>query len=420
MRFDMAGLRGVRVHPAGFLLIDARPTRTGIFRYRRPDGSVRTEYRPPEEVSRTDSLTTLRGASVTDLHPAEGRVSPQNVQALEVGSVTDAHMDGLHVVAELVVKRADAIEAVRAKKRVELSCGYHCDFDATPGTTSDGERYDGVQRNIRYNHVALLPAGTARGGPDCAMRLDANDAVLVDDVLLDAPNADQDGRSEERADQGDPPMRKIVIKGISFDAPEQTAQAVESQLTEDKQRLDAATAELATAKKTGETLTSELERTKAKADALQADLDKEKKLRTDASDPAKLRDLVKARVALERSATKVLGEEHNLTLDSLSDREIQEKVILHVHKDAKLEDKSPDYVAARFDSVVESHEPDERERGVDDARRRIDPPRQSERRDVRDERRDRDDDDEKNAIRTDATFRRRLGGAYREDLSVTR
>ena len=415
----MAGLRGVRLHPAGFLLIDARPTRTGIFRYRRPDGSVRAEYRPQDEVSRADSLTTLRGASVTDLHPAEGRVSPQNVHTLEVGTVTEAHMDGLHVVAELVVKRADAIEAVRAKKRVELSCGYHCDFDATPGSTPAGEHYDGVQRNIRYNHVALLPAGTARGGPECAMRLDANDAVLADDVLLDATNADQDGRSEQRADQGDPPMRKIMIKGISFDAPEQTAQAVESQLTEDKQRLDAITAELTAAKKTGETLTSDLERTKAKADALQADLDKEKKLRTDASDPAKLRELVKARVALERSATKVLGEQHDLTFDSLTDREIQEKVILHVHKDAKLDEKSLDYVAARFDSVVESHEPDERESGVDSARRRIDPPRETQRQSTRDERRDRDDD-EKNAIRTDASFRKRLGGAYREDLSVTR
>lgn len=411
----MAGLRGVRLHPAGFLLIDARPTRTGIFRYRRPDGSVRAEYRPPDEVSRIDSLTTLRGASVTDLHPKEGKVSPVNVRELEVGTVTEARMDGAYVVAELVVKRADAIDAVRAKKRVELSCGYHCDFDPTPGTTPAGERYDGVQRNIRYNHVALLPAGTARGGPDCAMRLDATDAVLADDVLLDAP-ADQDSRSETRADQGDPPMRKIVIKGISFDAPEQTAQAVESQLAEDKQRIDSAAADLDGAKKKTGELTSELERTKAKADALQADLDKEKKLRTDASDPVKIRELVKARVALERSATKVLGESHDITFDSLSDREIQEKVILHVHKDAKLEGKSADYVAARFDSVVESHQPGDGERGIDEARRRIDPPQDDHR-----ERRDRREDDaDKNAVRTDASFRKRLGSAYREDLSVTR
>ncbi len=416
MRFDMAGLRGVRMHPAGFLVIDARPTRTGIFRYRRADGTVRAEYRSPEEVARADSLTTLRGASVTDLHPATGRVSPQNVHELEVGSVTDARMDGAFVHAELIVKRHDAIEAVRAKKRVELSCGYQCDFDPTPGTTPEGERYDGVQRNIRYNHVALLPAGTARGGPECALRLDANDAVLAEDLVDD----DQGRAPEERRDQGDPPMRKIVIKGISFECPDQTASAVETAMAEDKQRLDALGAEVSTHKQKADALNSDLERAKAKADALQADLDKEKKLRTDAADPSRIQALVQARVAIERSATKVLGETSSLKLDSLSDREIQEKVILHVHKDAKLDGKSADYVAARFDSVVESHKPDDgHDTGLDEARRRVDPPRTGDARsDRREERDDRDDD--KRAARTDAGFRKLLGGAYREDLSVTR
>lgn len=413
MRFDRAGLRGVRVHPAGFLLVDARPTRTGIFRYRRADGSERAEYRPPEEVAHADSLTTLRGASVTDLHPSVGRVSPENVASLEVGTVTEARMDGPFVAAELVVKRADAIEAVRTKKRVELSCGYSCDFDPTPGTTPTGERYDGVQRRIRYNHVALLPAGTARGGPECALRLDQNDAVLVDGMLLDdARDEDSDRPTDERADQGDRPMRKITIKGISFEAPEQTAQAVESVLDETKQRMDALTQELTTTKQRADGLTSELERTKAKVDALTADLQKEKELRADATDPQKVQAAVAARVALERSALRILGEEFKC--DGLSDREIQEKVITHVHRDARLEGKSADYVAARFDSVIESHRADE---GLDETRRRIDPPKKGGE-EAPDERKDRGDDS--GGARTDQAFRKRLAAAYREDLSVTR
>jgi uncharacterized protein len=391
MRFDMAGLRGVRMHPAGFLLVDARPTRAGIFKYRRPDGTVRAEYRPPDEVSRTDSLTTLRGASVTDLHPAAGKVSPDNVHQLEVGTVTDVRMDGAFVVAELVVKRADAIEAVRQKKRVELSCGYQCDFEATPGVTPSGERYDGVQRNIRYNHVALLPSGTARGGPECAMRLDANDAVL-DDGLVDATDS-PDGT---RADAG-VPMSKIVLNGVSYEAPEQTAQAVHVVFGEQKSRLDS--------------LTSDLERQKAKADALQADLDKEKQLRTDALDPQKIAAAVQARVALERSALKVLGDEFKC--DGLSDREIQEKVVLHVHKDAKLDGRSPDYVAARFDSVVETFKPDDKG-DLDDKRKKVDPPK-GERADAGDKH---DDKGEPGAIRTDSDFRKRLATGWREDLSA--
>lgn len=431
MRYDSAELRGVRVHPAGFLIVDARPTRTGVFKYRRADGTIRREYRPPEEVSRLDSITTLRGASVTDLHPPAGVVTPHTVRELEVGTVTEARMDGEFVTAELVVKRADAIELIRKKERVELSCGYKQRYDATPGKTPSGEPYDGVQRDIRYNHVALLPKGVARGGSECALRLDADDAVLVDEL----EGQGRDDGSERRADEGDPPMRKIVIKGISFDAPEQTAQAVEAVMTEDKQRLDSMTAELTTLRTKSGELTTELEKTKAKLDTAQADLDKEKKLRTDAADPAKIQAAVQARVALERTATRVLEDAYRqdglsdkelkekLRFETLSDRELQERVILQVHKDAKLEGKSADYVAARFDSVVESYEPEQR--GIDDARRRIDPPRDEptrrERYDARDDRRQRQDDDgDKNGIRNDVTFRKRLGSAYREDLSVTR
>ncbi|KKL41024.1 hypothetical protein LCGC14_2367830, partial [marine sediment metagenome] len=41
---------------------------------------------------------------------------------------------------------ADAIRNIEAGK-VQLSCGYSCDFDPTPGEI-DGEKYDGIQRNI--------------------------------------------------------------------------------------------------------------------------------------------------------------------------------------------------------------------------------------------------------------------------------
>lgn len=403
----------MRLHPAGFLIVDARPTRSGVFKYRRPDGTIRREYRPPDEVSRLDSLTTLRGASVTDLHPVAGNVTPQTVHELEVGTVTEARMDGAYVVAELVVKRADAIELIRQKKRVELSCGYAQKFDPTPGKTPEGEPYDGVQRNIRYNHVALLPRGTARGGAECSLRLDADDAVLVDG----ADDNESTERSEDRADEG-APMRKIIIKGISFEAPEQTAQAVESVLTEDKTRLDS--------------LTSELERAKAKVDSLTADLDKEKTLRTDAMDPKKVAAAVAARVSLERSAAKVLEGtlrtdsakdkdiEEQLRFDGLTDREIQERVILSVHKDAKLKDRSADYVTARFDSVVESYKPESsesREDGIDRSRRNIDPPTEDERRDTREDRSDKrgKGQDGETGIRTDSDFRKKLGTAWRSD-----
>jgi len=43
-----------------------------------------------------------------------------------------------------------------------LSMGYTTDIDWTAGVTPKGEAYDGVQRNIRANHLAFVPQ--ARGG----------------------------------------------------------------------------------------------------------------------------------------------------------------------------------------------------------------------------------------------------------------
>lgn len=378
-RYDASPLRGARVHPAGFLVVDARPTRVGVFRYRQPDGSVRSEYRPPEEVFHVDSLESLRGASVTDLHPRNDAgnvdVSPDNVSALEVGTVTAVSSgNGRFVHSELTLKRRDALELVRGGKRSELSCGYRCRYDATPGVSPDGEAYDGVQRDIRYNHVALLPRGQARGGEGLTMRLDATDAEMVG--LL----SDNEGADQARSDGGG--MKKIKINGVWYEVSEQVAQAYEVDSAAQQARLDS--------------LTSDLEKVKAERDAKAADLAKEVQLRTDAQDPKKISEAVAARVSLERAATKILGDE--VKLDGLSDREIREMAILASQKDAKLEGKSNDYVSARFDAVVESFVP---EVGAVKTRIALD-----------DKSENRKDSKETPAPTTEASFREKIANAW--------
>lgn len=52
--------------PQDFLRVQARLTKTGVFKYHDS-----REYRGEEEVFRTDSLESVKGAPVTDLHPSE-------------------------------------------------------------------------------------------------------------------------------------------------------------------------------------------------------------------------------------------------------------------------------------------------------------------------------------------------------------
>ncbi|MEI6805588.1 MAG: DUF2213 domain-containing protein, partial [Myxococcaceae bacterium] len=68
-RFDFVGTtQALETTSQGFVRVDARLTRTGIFTYHQ-DGKVTRELRLPEEVFRSDSLKSIAGAPVTDLHP---------------------------------------------------------------------------------------------------------------------------------------------------------------------------------------------------------------------------------------------------------------------------------------------------------------------------------------------------------------
>lgn len=174
-RYDTAGIEASSVErtPQGGLRIPARLTRTGVLEYRLTDGTMRREYRPADEVFRDYSMRTLEDAPVTHLHPLEGRITVDNHSLLSKGHVRDIRADGDFVVATVVAQDSVVVGLVEQRSLVELSCGYDADLDATPGVTPDGDPYDVVQRNIRYNHVALLPEGHGRAGPDVRLRLDA-------------------------------------------------------------------------------------------------------------------------------------------------------------------------------------------------------------------------------------------------------
>jgi len=172
-RYDVATLGNAERTPQGFLRVPAYLTRAGILEYKRHDGTTVRELRPASEVFAPKSLATLRAAPVTDLHPTE-MVSPKNVRSLSIGHVSEdvQRADGDLVAGALTLQAETAIAAVESGARRELSCGYRCRIDATPGTF-EGKPYDQVQRDIVYNHVALGPRNWGRAGREIALRIDS-------------------------------------------------------------------------------------------------------------------------------------------------------------------------------------------------------------------------------------------------------
>jgi hypothetical protein len=224
-RYDFQTLRSPRRTSQGFLRVDGFLTRAGVFEYRRADGSTVRELRPPDEVFKADSMATLRGAPVTDLHPSE-MVKPSNARTYSIGFVgEDVRREGNRVAGSKTIMDGAAIALVENGDRRELSCGYDCARDDTPGRwngddygphVTDGEPYDAVQRDIVYNHVAIGPSGWARGGRDLAMRMDgASHQVNRDDraavEVHDDDGDDLDDDEREDSDEAPAWMQPLAI-----------------------------------------------------------------------------------------------------------------------------------------------------------------------------------------------------------------
>ena len=170
----------IRRTPQGGILANSRPTRVGVLTYNYPGGKQLREFRPPEEVFHPDSLSTLAGAPLTVGHPKTnaGLISPQTWKEEACGHVgDDVRQDENFVAVTARVLDAKAVDRVESKELTEMSCGYTADLQMVPGVF-EGQRYDAIQRNIRYNHVALLPPGAGRAGPEVGIRLDS----AVEDV----------------------------------------------------------------------------------------------------------------------------------------------------------------------------------------------------------------------------------------------
>jgi len=330
-RLDFGRLGKVQRTPQGGIRVPAKLTRTGIFVYRKADGTERRELRPAEEVFHADSLATLAGAPVTDLHPV-GMVGPQNWRKLSVGHVGEhVEQDGRFVSAKLAIQDATAIEAVDRGDRSELSCGYSCRTDETPGEF-EGQRYDAIQRAIRYNHVALGPSGWGRAGNEVALRLDSKTGACQ--VWEDEPAASPPRRREEKT------MAKIRIDGIEYEA---DSPALEQAIAKWDAKRDTEIA----------TLTKERDEIQAKHDAANAELAKAREDLATATDPKTLDKLVADRVALHTDARKVLGSD--VKLDGKTDRDVMIEAIKHDDQDFDADGRSDDYVRAYFEATTKTH-----------------------------------------------------------------
>ena len=366
----------------GFLKGRAIVTCCGVFTYKRADGTLQRELRLPEEVFAPATLESLKLKPVTLNHPTE-LVTPENADMLQVGSLGDNPSstnqeynwngeptdwkkltDGLNVAVDMIITKKDAIDAVINGKQ-GLSMGYTCDIEmAEPGSTWCGVEYDYIQRNIKYNHCAIVDAGRAGDNAKIELRVDSADAVLEDKLVT--------------KDGGTKMLKKINLDGIDYEAEESVIKA----LNTEKKRADDAVAELSKFKEDSakelSVMTAERDTQKERADKAEEDLAKAK---AEALDSTKLDEAVNARIELYKNAEKAGVEVKN----DMKDADIKKAVIAKVFPKANLDGKDSAYIDARYDATIEmlaeradsnsrqvlADTPNNHADSVDDARQRM-------------------------------------------------
>lgn len=146
-------------------------------------------YRPAEELGRAAAVESFKLTPLIDDHVMLGDgFTPAESKGVSGVIGQDMVFEGDTLFGNVKVYSKALAEKIKNGK-TELSCGYRCRYDFTPGVWN-GQAYDVVQRDILGNHVALVDEG--RMGPEVAIldhltfAVDAKELLPVDDELKEA------------------------------------------------------------------------------------------------------------------------------------------------------------------------------------------------------------------------------------------
>ncbi len=325
-RFD-AALSKVEFTAWGTARIPARICRVGVLDY-----PGRREFRPPNEVLKSDSVETMRGVPVIDIADHTDFVRPQDFRRKVLGFVEDVHVDGEYVAGTLHIHDGPTIDAIKRGDRLDVSAGYLAPTVRQEGMWR-GERYDLVQRDIIYNHVALCPPGRGRAGPEVGLKLDTN----------------HDGNPAGRTSMTMTTEKKFIrLDGKDFEI------GSDAHLGKIEDLHKAETAKL----------TAQIEQLTGKLDSAEQAVtaSKREKSEGDVRSEKDLAQRVKSRVRLVMRALRLFGQDDDEEQDdekkmdafcSMTERELHLKAIHAVDPDFKADGKTDDYVAGKFEGAFE-------------------------------------------------------------------
>ena len=344
-RYDVAPIEKYELTPEGYLRCWSTIARTGVQMYTDADGSVRREYRPETEVASPESLASFAGKAITLEHPPV-LLDSANTKDYQIGfSGTEVVYDNGFVRAVMTITDQDAIERIMRGDAKEVSAGYRVNYEANAGVTDSGENYDGIQKEISGNHIAVVRRG--RAGPQVKLHLDRLDAA---DPSLITPTEEPSMTAKVNFDGAEFEVTESVALAVtkeredakkSYEDMKKMYDGMMSEASKMKEEMDAMHKEMKGKQDSAEGRADALAEENT---ALKADLDSAKQVNVDS--------LVEERIALIDKARPSLDSAFDFSGKSV--REIMEASIKAVRGDSDLSVRSDDYVTAMFDTLVEA------------------------------------------------------------------
>lgn len=235
----------------GYLLVRDNPiTKVGVFPYLgREIGAPEPDriyhvYRPQEELEKPETIASANLVPWIDEHEFLGKDgTPPEKKGVQGTTGETARFDYPYI-RNSIRAYSDFMKNLIDRGKVELSPSYRCRYEFSEGVF-DGKRYDAIQRDIRFNHLATVEEG--RTGPDVAVQdcltitYDSAEFIkmeitpemeqalraLIEKILAEktAAVSDDDPNKEEAKDAEVPDPAAVTTE--EKDAVEQTAAAAE-------------------------------------------------------------------------------------------------------------------------------------------------------------------------------------------------
>lgn len=342
-RVDFRGPLGkAQLLSDGSLKVPAYLARTGVQDYTYSDGRKVREHRPADQVFSQASLDTFKGLAVTVQHP-NAKVNPSNWKTVSIGHVgEDVRQEGNLVAASLYIKDADTIARIQSGELVEISNGYECKMLATPGRNDAGEEYDAIQTEIVGNHVAIGPNNWGRAGRNVRLYLDSASAESANIAyeVVEMTDAEKKAKAEQEKKEAEDKAKAEADAKAKADkeaADKAAAEKLESEQAAEKAQKEAE------AKAALETPPTPPEPGEVKQPG-----------NIDSANAVKFDAAFDERLELVQQASRIMGE--SFSHKGKTNTQIRAEVVTAKAPGVKLDGKSDDYVAARFDSLLEAAE----------------------------------------------------------------